>query len=231
MFQQNFLTNYSKIENPTLEMVLFTFGLSFLLSALIAFTYDKTTQTSFQKTNFIQSLMLGSMVATMVLQSISDNVTSGLGMLGALSVVQFRNNFTNPRDIIFMFAAIGMGISCGLYGYVMASIGTSLFCILAFLLRFTPYHFGHHVVWRLILKSPDLGSYRAEVIALLNLHCKYWRSEVIDMDKKDELRQFRIYEFAIILVDDEKQILLLEALENLKLKSVRLEKQSERPEK
>jgi uncharacterized membrane protein YhiD involved in acid resistance len=127
-----------------------------------------------------------------------------------------------------MFAAIGMGISCGLYGYVMASVGTSLFCILAFLLRFTPYHFGHHVVWRLILKSPDLGSYRGEVENLLNTHCKYWTSEVIDMDKKDAERQFRIYEFSIILQDDKKRNLLLESLENLKLKSVRLEKTPEK---
>ena len=124
---------YSKIENPTFEMILFTFLLSFLLSALIAFTYNMTTRSTLRTTNFIQSLMLSALIATMVLQAIGDNVASGLGMLGALTVIQFRTALRNPRDIVFMFAALGTGIACGLYGFFIAILGVFFFCFLAIL--------------------------------------------------------------------------------------------------
>jgi hypothetical protein len=110
----NFFSLYSKIENPTIEMVLFTFLLSFCLSSLIAFVYQKTSlKPTNIRNNFLQSLILGSLIATMVLQVIGDNVASGLAMLGALNIVQFRTKLRTPRESIFMFSAVLWGLFYG----------------------------------------------------------------------------------------------------------------------
>jgi uncharacterized membrane protein YhiD involved in acid resistance len=153
---QEFFSTYSRIENPTWEMIIFSFILSFLLSALIAFTYHQTTQNAIKHHGLIQTFIAGAMIATMVLQAIGDNIASGLGMLGALNIVQFRTSLRNPRDSIFMFASLGVGISCGLYGFIIATLGTSLFCGLSFLILYSPFHFSNLVSWNIKIKTNEL---------------------------------------------------------------------------
>ncbi len=168
------------------------------------------------------------MIATMVLQAIGDNVASGLGMLGALSVVQFRNNLRNPRDIIFMFAALGMGISCGLYGFHIAAIGTVFFCSLAFILRFTPYHFGHQIVWHLTIKANEPISHSSDFERIMNQFCHLWTLKNIEFNKLDPEKQVQTYIYSVILIDEKSQTFFFRALENLNIWSIRMDKKDEK---
>ena len=125
-------------ENPTFTAVLYTVLLAFLLSTIVAITYFFTTPRSEKTKDFFQALILSSIVASTVMQAIGDSLAIGLGMLGALAIIRFRTNLENPRDIIFMFATLAAGLACGVYGFVIASVGTVGFCLVAVLLRFTP---------------------------------------------------------------------------------------------
>lgn len=226
MFSQALLNDYSKIQNPTLEMILFTFVLAFLLSGLIAFTYDKTTLTTFRKTNFVQSLILSAVIATMVLQAIGDNVASGLGMLGALTVVQFRTALRNPRDMIFMFAALGTGISCGLYGFFIAILGTVLFCLLAFVLRFTPFHFGNHGEWYLYIRTNEERPNEKLMKKIIQDFCKASALELLESERNG-IKVIYEYKFSIVMKDDALQHDLIQSLEDLGMRTVKLTRKEE----
>ena len=141
---QEFFSQYAKIQNPTFEMVIFTFLLAFLCSTLIALVYWMTSPTTLRTGNYIQSLILSSIIATMILQSIGDSVASGLGILGALTIINFRTSFRDPRDIIFMFAALGTGIACGSYVFPIAIMGIG-----------TPHHRKHRPFWKRMLGSSE----------------------------------------------------------------------------
>ncbi len=225
---QNFLSVYSKIQNPTIEMVLFTFLLSFLLSTLVAFTYDKTTVRTFRATNFLQSLILCSMVSTMVLQAIGDNVASGLAMLGALNIIQFRTALRNPRDSVFIFASLGSGIACGLYGFFIAIIGITLFCFIAFLIRFTPFHIGHHAIWKLKIKGEELKRLSEDFEQAMNEYCHNWEQDAVFYELKGESKSIREYEFTILFHDDSRQQDFLKALEFMNMAILSLKKQAEK---
>lgn len=134
----DFLTLQTTSANPGFISILYTVLLSFLLSALIAITYEKTFRGLSYSRNFVQSMILGSIAAGMVMQAIGDNLARGLGMLGALAIIRFRTGFKDPRDTIFMFASIGTGICCGVFGFGIAVIGTLGFCGAAVLLYFSP---------------------------------------------------------------------------------------------
>jgi uncharacterized membrane protein YhiD involved in acid resistance len=209
---QNFLSLYSKIENPTFEMVLFTFLLAFICSSLIAFTYYVTTPNTLKTPNYIQALMLSSLIATMILQSIGDNVASGLGILGALTIINFRTSFRDPRDIIFMFAALGVGIACGSYVFMIAATGTAIFCFLAIALKFTPFDLGNHLIWELRIRVNQKSDIEiAENI--LAQYCKKANLEAIRNDSAKEVTPFHEREYVIILKNDNKQKELLDTLE------------------
>ena len=125
-------------ENPTFLTILFTVLLSFLLSSLVAYTYDKTTEKVITPIEFMQSMILLSIVAATVMQAIGDSLARGLGMLGALAIIRFRTTLKTPRNMAFTFAALAVGISCGVYGFVIAITGTIGFCVAAFALKYSP---------------------------------------------------------------------------------------------
>jgi len=94
---------------------------------------------AFPTQEILQALILSSIVAATVMQAIGDSLASGLGMMGALAIIRFRTSFKDPRDIIFMFAALACGIATGVGGYDIAVVGTVGFCVAAFILYHSPF--------------------------------------------------------------------------------------------
>lgn len=134
----DYLSLESSTEFPAFYTIFYTVLLSFVLSTLIAFTHNKTSRYVVTPIEFLQSLILVSIVAATVMQAIGDSLARGLGMLGALAIIRYRVTLKTPRNMVFTFAALAAGISCGVYAYVIALTGTIGFCIIAFVLRFSP---------------------------------------------------------------------------------------------
>lgn len=135
----DFLTLQTEASNPTFISVIYTTLLAFILSMLIALTYERTYRGLSYSRNFVQALILSSIVAAVIMQAIGDSLARGLGMIGAMAIIRFRTTFKDPRDIIFMFASLASGIACGVFGYSIAVAGTVAFCLVAFFLYFTPF--------------------------------------------------------------------------------------------
>lgn len=135
----DFIQLQTTTTNPTIISIIYTVLLSFLLSTLIAMTYDRTFRGLSYSRNFAQAMILSSIVAATIMQAIGDSLARGLGMMGALAIIRFRTIFKDPRDIIFMFACLAVGIACGVFGYVVAVVGTLTFCAAALLLFFSPF--------------------------------------------------------------------------------------------
>jgi uncharacterized membrane protein YhiD involved in acid resistance len=74
----------------------------------------------------------------MLIMAIGSNLAAGLGMLGTLSIIRFRTQLRDPRDIIFMFATIAIGIATGSGAWDIAAVGTLIFCLTVFYLQWAP---------------------------------------------------------------------------------------------
>ncbi len=133
------LTLHTTLANYTIITVIYTVLLAFLLSTLIAITYEKTFRGLSYSRNFIQALVLSSIVAATVMHAIGDSLASGLGMMGALAIIRFRTSLKDPRDIVFMFSALASGIACGVNAHQVAIVGTLGFCLAAFVLYASPF--------------------------------------------------------------------------------------------
>lgn len=209
----DYFYQYSSIENPTFETVVFTVLFAFLLSTAIAFTYELSSGSNRQGGHFVQSLVLSSIVAATIVQAIGDSVATGLGMLAALAIIRFRTTFRDARDIIFMFAALGAGIGVGVYGYTIALTGTAGFCAIALILRFTPLHRNVYTQWQLRFRvAPDFDKLPL-LEEILEKHCRLVNRVGI-RKTSDGLKGERMdYEFHIILAPWAGEMSLYEALE------------------
>ncbi|MBK8557303.1 MAG: DUF4956 domain-containing protein [Lewinellaceae bacterium] len=108
------------------------------------------------------------------MQSIGDSMARGFGIFGALAILRFRTKISNPRNISFIFAAMAVGIACGVYSFMNAIIGTIAFCAIAFLLSLTPFSRKSKLVGSLRFQLPA-GSDTLQVVeAVLKKACKSW---------------------------------------------------------
>lgn len=132
------LLNYG-FEQIEWQIALLSFLLAFSLSTVIAYFYEKTYQGLSYSRGLFQSMILGSIVSCLLMIAIGDNIARGIGIVGSLAVIRFRTNLRDPRDLIFVFASLGIGVASGVQSYVTAIIGTLVFCIAVLVLYISPF--------------------------------------------------------------------------------------------
>ena len=158
-------------EYPGVVSIIFTVICSVVLGICVAFTYEKTSRDVDRPDNFLQALILVTIVAAMIMQAIGDSLARGLGMIGALSIIRFRTTIRDPRNIVFMFSAIAIGIACGVMGFTVAIFGTIGFCLTAFLLRFSSFSEKQKLFGILKLKFYKVEGNHAALENVLKVHC------------------------------------------------------------
>lgn len=136
IFKRSFVEQFTG--TLTVQSLLLSLGTAFLIGIFILFVYKKTFTGVIYSKSFSLSVLLLSLVTTLVIQTISSNITLSLGMVGALSIVRFRTAVKEPVDTGFMFWAITAGIMAGANLYIAAIIGS----LIVGLLFFICYSFG-----------------------------------------------------------------------------------------
>ncbi len=66
------------------------------------------------------------LITTMIMNVIGNNIALSLGMVGALSIVRFRTAIKDTRDTAYIFWCIAVGICCGVSYYALAAISTGM---------------------------------------------------------------------------------------------------------
>lgn len=160
------------VDSQSISLIAFSVLLTFFLSALIVLTYEKVSQDVITPDHFLQSLMLMAIVTTTIMQSIGDSPARGFGIFGALAILRFRTQMISPRNISFIFAAMAVGIACGVYSFFTAIIGTIAFCAVAVFLRFTPFSRKNNLRGQLRLELPAEADARGLIEGLLRQHTR-----------------------------------------------------------
>ena len=114
-------------EYPQLINITYSFLWAFVLASLIAITHKLTFTGDYYPKNFFQSLVLGAVVTTLVMMAIGDSLARGLGVFGAMAIIRFRTRIDDPRDVLFLFAALSTGLAIGVYGFTISFVGAILF--------------------------------------------------------------------------------------------------------
>jgi uncharacterized membrane protein YhiD involved in acid resistance len=110
--------------------VVFAIILSFLLSLVIAYTY-KITYTGVSYTqSYVHTLIIVSMVVAVVMLIIGSNIARAFALVGALSIVRFRNAVKDSRDVGYIFFAMAIGMAAGTRFFLLAIVATFLICFI-----------------------------------------------------------------------------------------------------
>ncbi len=120
--------------NMTVQEVLVSFVAAVVLALLIFVSYRFSHAGTVYSAKFNVSLVMITVVTTVIMCVIGNNVALSLGMVGALSIVRFRTAIKDPRDTAYIFWAVAVGVCCGIQDYTVAAIGSgTVFFIMLFL--------------------------------------------------------------------------------------------------
>jgi uncharacterized membrane protein YhiD involved in acid resistance len=118
----------------TLQDIILRYVVAVLLGVVIYISYRFSFSGAVYSARFNVSLIMLTLVCTLVMSVIGNNVALSLGMVGALSIVRFRTAIKDARDSAYIFWGIAVGICCGVSEFLVAGIGTAV--LFLFLLLF-----------------------------------------------------------------------------------------------
>ena len=136
---ESFLTSLGPSKALSSLEIFFSLCMAFVLGMTIATVYRYTHQGFTYARSFIQTMVLSTIVITIMIVAIGNNLARGLGIMGAMAFVRFRTPIRDPRDIIFLFCCLAVGIACGSQVFNVAIIGTLFYGFVAFFLMWSPF--------------------------------------------------------------------------------------------
>lgn len=151
---------------------LFAILLAFGLGQVIALAYMATFRGLSYSRAMVHGMALASVVTCMLMLAVSGSIALGIGVAAGLSAVRFRTSMRDPRDIIFVFAALGVGFACGALAYPSAIIGTVAFSIGCFVLHFTGYGSKAAPDGLLRFVAAPGGPTQTAIAEVLDAHCR-----------------------------------------------------------
>lgn len=114
--------------------VALTLLLSCVLSLGIGFVYRASHKNISYSQSFVQTLVIVGMVIGVIMLVVGSNVARAFALVGALSVVRFRNALKETRDVGFVFLVMAVGMATGTRFYTLAVAATVAICTVILLL-------------------------------------------------------------------------------------------------
>ena len=114
--------------------------LSFMLSAFIGWIYKITHRGTSYTQSFVFTLVLNGMVVALVMMIVGSNIARAFSLVGALSIIRFRNAVKETRDVGFIFFTMAIGMAIGTNFYLLAIIAAIVISLIILLMtRFNWY--------------------------------------------------------------------------------------------
>lgn len=103
-------------------------ALSAFLSLLVAYLYRETHRGLSYTVGFVHTMVIMGTTVSLVMLIIGSNIARAFALVGALSIIRFRNAVKDSRDVAFIFVTMAIGMATGV-GFYLAAVIFTLFMI------------------------------------------------------------------------------------------------------
>jgi hypothetical protein len=155
-------------------------SLSFVLSAMIGWVYRFTHRNISYSQSYVQTLVILGMLIALIMLVVGSNIARAFALVGALSVVRFRNAIKETRDVGFIFLVMGVGMAAGTRFYtlaIVAAVAISLVIVVMFRFNWFAADVQRQVVK---VQIPPDGTYTEHVQDVLIAHTSEF--ELVSME-------------------------------------------------
>lgn len=185
----------TSLSMPNIILILFV---SCLIGLYIYAIYKTTSKAAFYSKDLNITLAGMTVIVSAILVAMQSSLIVSLGMVGALSIVRFRNAVKNPLDLLYLFWSISAGIICGVGLYTLSILLCIIMTILLIALGLVPSSKAASI---LVIRGPSSEVDWNEINNSVKIHCKYYKEKSCSIKNNET-------ELIIELSTSEKEILL-----------------------
>ncbi|MFQ5690916.1 MAG: DUF4956 domain-containing protein [Gemmatimonadota bacterium] len=98
--------------------------LAFFLCLIIAYFYRVTHQGLSYSMSFVHTMVIMGVTVSIIMLIIGSNIARAFALVGALSIIRFRNAVKDSRDVAFIFVTMAVGMATGTGFYTLAVVFT-----------------------------------------------------------------------------------------------------------
>lgn len=114
----------------SLTNAMLTMAISFISGGLISFTYMKTCNKKGYSQNFALTLIIIPIVVAIIVFLIGSNIARAFSLAGAFSIIKFRSEPGDSKDISYILFTMAAGLACGVGAFGYAVLFTIFLCLL-----------------------------------------------------------------------------------------------------
>lgn len=160
--------------NLSATNILLILAIACLIGLYIFAVYKLSSKSAFYSKDLNVTMAGMPLIIAAIMIAMQSNLLVSLGMVGALSIVRFRNAVKNPIDLLYLFWSISAGIIVGVGLYILALVLCIVMTILLIVLDMVPN-----------AKAPDLLILRAVsdkadytgLEQIMKEYCKYHKEK------------------------------------------------------
>jgi len=133
--------------------VIINICLAFLLGMFISFIYKSTHKGLSYSQSFMLTLVYVTIIVSIVMMLIGNNLARAFALVGALSIIRFRTVVKDTKDTAYVFLSLAAGMAAGTSSYFIGIFGVGFMAIIAFSLDYFNYGTFHKSEFILIFRS------------------------------------------------------------------------------
>ena len=92
-----------------LDMII-SLGTAIVIGLWVVLVYRTTHRGLTYERSFLLTILMTAPIVGLVMLLIGSNLALSLGLVGALSIIRFRNVIKDSRDMVFLFWSIAVGL-------------------------------------------------------------------------------------------------------------------------
>jgi uncharacterized membrane protein YhiD involved in acid resistance len=120
--------------------VLTNLAVSLACGIVIALVYRYIYKGPSYSSTYVNSLVLLSLITTLVIMVIGNNLARAFGLVGAMSIIRFRTAVRDVQDIVYIFFALAVGMAAGVGLHAIAIASTLVICLVSVVM--VTFNFG-----------------------------------------------------------------------------------------
>ena len=185
--------------------------LAFGLSLIVGYIYSQTHQGPSYSQTTVHTMVIMAVVVSLIMLIIGTNIARAFTLVGALSIIRFRNAVKESRDVAFFFLAMAIGMACGT-GFLMAAIVFTL-VICAMIYFLSRFQIGAKSTAETLLRMTlsDALDYKSAFEAAFHRHLQSADLLSVDSDGSGQLELM----YSVQMRRGQREAALLESLHDI----------------
>ena len=148
---------------------------AFLAGLSVAWVYRASHSTLNYSQNFVQALVLLSLVVSVIMCVVGDSLARAFGLGAALAIVRFRTPIKDALDTAFLFLSVAVGMAAGVGAGVLALSAAGTIGAAALFLSWSSFGAPTQTEGLLRFRFSGDAEQRERISDIVGRHCASFR--------------------------------------------------------